>query len=176
MIRYIVGLSVALAAVFTIGVSQVLAADGSADTSLDLTQYIVAALGAVITAIGGYIAKLVGSRFKVLDNRDLSDKIITAARRGILGYIQTLGERGTLTVDVRHAAVKEGAEYVLRRVPDAARHFGLDSNPSELGDVVRAVLAEIEHETLPELETIVAGDLMYSGPAKGDGPVIPEKA
>lgn len=107
-----------------------------------LVQYVLPALGVVLTALAAWIAKRI-SNYLGLKNDDLFRQALQGAVTRGLALAQTkvagAAQGGQLTYDVKDALVAHTLEYVMQHEPEAAKALGYD--PVSLAQKIEATLA-----------------------------------
>jgi len=105
------------------------AAAAAANTSIDfkplLDQVVYPALSVVAIAGAGWIAAKINKRLKLENDSIVRGYLETALQRGLdFAKSQTAGVN--LTVDVKNEMVAAAANYAIKKVPDALKHFRID--------------------------------------------------
>lgn len=107
-----------------------------------LVPYIVAALGALISAAVGWLVYLVNRKLGLSIDDSLRDSLQTAAANAAGLVVGGLGNRlAGVTLDVRSALVADAVNYVLKAAPDAVAHFGL--TPDAVAQKILALLPRV---------------------------------
>ncbi len=107
-----------------------------------LVPYIVAALGALISAAAGWLVYLVNRKLDLSIDDSLRDSLQTAAANAAGLVLAQLGNRfAGATLDVRSALVADAVNYVLKAAPDAVAHFGL--TPEAVAQKILALLPRV---------------------------------
>lgn len=128
---------------FLFFVSPALAAD---DTKVDfgpfVVQYVLPALGAILTALAAWAVQALAARSKMQNTAVLADLLNTAVTHG-LAFAQTkvaaAAAGGVLSVDVKNQVVKNALDYAMTHAPDAATKLGY--TPDKLTEKIEATLA-----------------------------------
>ncbi len=111
-----------------------------------LVPYIVAALGALISAAVGWLVYLVNRKLGLSIDDSLRDSLQTAAANAAGLVLAQLGSRlSGMTLDVRSAPVADAVNYVLKAAPDAVAHFGL--TPEAVAQKILALLPRVAGTT-----------------------------
>jgi hypothetical protein len=111
-----------------------------------LVPYIVAALGALISAAVGWLVYLVNRKLGLSIDDSLRDSLQTAAANAAGLVLSGLGNRlSTVSIDVRSALVADAVNYVLKAAPDAVAHFGL--TPDAVAQKILALLPRVAGAT-----------------------------
>jgi hypothetical protein len=104
-----------------------------------LVPYIVAAIGALISAAVGWLVYLVNKKLGLSIDDSLRDSLQTAAANAAGLVVNGLGHRlSGATIDVRSELVADAVNYVLKAAPDAVVHFGL--TPEAVAEKILALL------------------------------------
>lgn len=107
-----------------------------------LVPYIVAALGALVSAAVGWLVYLVNRKLGLSIDDSLRDSLQTAAANAAGLVVGGLGNRlAGVTLDVRSALVADAVNYVLKAAPDAVAHFGL--TPDAVAQKILALLPRV---------------------------------
>lgn len=107
-----------------------------------LMPYIVAAIGALISAAVGWLVYLVNRKLGLSIDDSLRDSLQTAAANAAGLVLSGLGNRlSTVSIDVRSAPVADAVNYVLKAAPDAVAHFGL--TPEAVAQKILALLPRV---------------------------------
>lgn len=105
-----------------------------------LVDAVIPMLAAVLMALGGWAIRWAGRRLKLAADAEIRVYLEQALERGVAygaGKAAALAA-GRARIEVRNAAVAEGAQYVVNAVPDALRHFGI--TPGRLERMLEARL------------------------------------
>lgn len=106
----------------------------------EFVPYVLAVLGAVITAAVAWAAKkfsdLTGISIEARHREALQSALMNGARAAVAKATPS-----GVTVDVGNAAVKQGVDFVLASVPDAVAYFGL--SPSDVEAHLTPKLVEL---------------------------------
>lgn len=117
------------------------AAAQAAGTTVDLgplVNWAIALIGAVIVpVIIFYLQKFTGIQ---LSNQSKAT-IESALNNGIALATSKIAPTG-ITVDVKNAVIADAARYVLEHAPEAAKKFGLDTDPAKLAEKIEARLVQ----------------------------------
>ena len=103
---------------------------------IDLTPILnlgIDALAVVLVALGGWVLARLGRKFG-LEADDQVRVYLGEALAGGVGWAKEQAKRRSediAHVEVRDRAVAEAGNYVIARVPDAVRHFGLNQTKVE---------------------------------------------
>jgi len=105
-----------------------------------LVEAVIPLLSALLLALGGWAIRWIGTRFKLAADAEIRGYLETALERGVAYGAAKAAEMaaGRARLQVRAAAVAEGAQYVIDAVPDALRHFGV--TPARLEAMIEARL------------------------------------
>jgi hypothetical protein len=111
-----------------------------------LVPYIVAAIGALISAAVGWLVYLVNKKLGLSIDDSLRDSLQTAAANAAGLVVNGLGHRlSGATIDVRSELVAGAVNYVLKAAPDAVVHFGL--TPEAVAEKILALLPRVAGTT-----------------------------
>lgn len=107
-----------------------------------LVPYIVAAIGALISAAVGWLVYLFNKKLGLSIDDSLRDSLQTAAANAAGLVVNGLGHRlSGATIDVRSELVADAVNYVLKAAPDAVVHFGL--TPEAVAQKILALLPRV---------------------------------
>jgi uncharacterized membrane protein len=107
-----------------------------------LVPYIVAAIGALISAAVGWLVYLVNRKLGLSIDDSLRDSLQTAAANAAGLVVNGLGNRlSGVTIDVRSELVADAVNYVLKAAPDAVAHFCL--TPEAVAEKILALLSRV---------------------------------
>jgi len=107
-----------------------------------LVPYVVAVIGALISAAVGWLVYLVNKKLGLSIDDSLRDSLQTAAANAAGLVLAGLGSRlSGMTLDVRSALVADAVNYVLKAAPDAVAHFGL--TPEAVAQKILALLPQV---------------------------------
>lgn len=103
-------------------------------------QLTIELLGAVVLALAGWAVTKFGKKLGLENDAKIRQYLDEAIKNGVAFAEQKLKEQaGKIDeVDVKNAKVAEAANYVIKAVPDAIKHFGV--TPEKLADLVTARL------------------------------------
>lgn len=113
-----------------------------------LRPYVVELVGVAVAAVIGILAELARRRFG-LDIEARHRASLQAAITGAAGLaLNQLGNsiQGK-TIDVKHAAIADAVNYVLKSAPDALAKFGL--GPQEIAEKIVAKIPQIANTSAP---------------------------
>lgn len=116
-----------------------------------LLPYVLAVVGSLITAVGGWMTYLLKKKFNIDIDAGMREALQTAATNGAAKVIAGLqGNFENMKIDVGSPLVAEAIRYVEAHAPDAIKHFGVNQNT--LADLVLAKLgaAQIASNPIPD--------------------------
>lgn len=104
--------------------------------------YVITMIFASVSAFAGYALNFVVKRYKLSIDDKTREYLLGAIGRAIsLGEDAVKSRTSGLTqIEVRSQIVAEAATYVLSRVPDALKHFGITED--NLKGIITAKLVE----------------------------------
>lgn len=126
-----------------------LAQDVSGDTLANLNPIIdvvIQVVGAFLLAGGFYLSRIILAKLKLKNDEVIRGYLYTAIEHGIGFAVEKARAAGNdiKEVNVRSVLVADAADYVSRKVPDAAKHFNLNYN--DLAELAQAKLGISEVE------------------------------
>jgi hypothetical protein len=108
--------------------------------------YIVAAIGAVITFLVGWVLNLLKTKLGVSIDDSMRASLQTAATNAAGLVLNQLGNQLSGTkIDVGNQFVADAVNYVLKAAPDAVAHFGL--TPDAIAQKILALLPQVANTT-----------------------------
>ena len=103
-------------------------------------EFLLPFLAVVLTALVGIGIRYLGKKIGIEEESQLAEALQGAAERAVLLGLDRVAQSGRpLTVEVKHEILATAATYLLDRVPEATRHFGL-SDPRRIEDFLEARL------------------------------------
>lgn len=118
------------------------AGDGTTVDIGGLVDAAVELLTAVLLAVGTWAVAWLGRRWKLDSDSAVREYLDEALHRSIAWAVGELRTRGQpISIDLRSEIVAKAADYLLERVPDALKHFGL--HPASLRKLIEARLPEL---------------------------------
>ncbi|WP_424630048.1 hypothetical protein [Bradyrhizobium sp. SYSU BS000235] len=137
------------AAVLCVAVSSAARADTTiavGDIWSDVVPYIVAAIGAVITFLVGWVLNLLKTKLGVSIDDSMRASLQTAATNAAGLVLNQLGNQlQGVKVDVKSALIADAVNYVIKAAPDAIAHFGL--TPDAIAQKILALLPQVANTT-----------------------------
>lgn len=131
-----------------------LAATGAcADTTINVADiwngiapYLVAAIGALISAALGWLIALINRKLGISIDDSMRASLQTAATNAAGLVLNQLGNslQGK-KIDVGNQFVADAVNYVLKAAPDAVAHFGL--TPEAIAEKILALLPQVANTT-----------------------------
>lgn len=113
-----------------------------------LQPYIVAAIGALITAAVGWLIMLANKKLGISIDDSMRRSLQTAATNAAGLVLNQLGNQlSGVKVDVKNQLVADAANYVIKAAPDAVAHFGL--TPDAIAQKIVALLPQVANTTTP---------------------------
>lgn len=111
-----------------------------------IVPYIVAAIGALISAAVGWLIYLVNKKLGISIDDSMRSSLQTAATNAAGLVLNKLGNQLAGTkIDVKNQYVAEAVNYVLTAAPDAIKHFGL--TPDLVAQKILALLPQVANTT-----------------------------
>jgi hypothetical protein len=108
--------------------------------------YIVAAIGAVITFLVGWVLNLLKTKLGVSIDDSMRASLQTAAANAAGLVLNSLGNQlSGVKIDVGNQFVADAVNYVIKAAPDAVAHFGL--TPDEIAQKILALLPQVANTT-----------------------------
>jgi hypothetical protein len=107
-----------------------------------LLPYLVAAVGAVISVLVGWVLMLAKSKLGISIDDSMRSSLQTAATNAAGLVLNKVGNTlAGKSIDVKHAAIQEAVLYVVKNAPDALAHFGL--SPDQVAEKILALLPQV---------------------------------
>lgn len=111
-----------------------------------VVPYIVAAVGALISAAVGWLIVLVNKKLGISIDDSMRNSLQTAATNAAGLVLAQLGNQlSGVKVDVKNQLVADAVNYVIRAAPDAVAHFGL--TPDLIAQKIVALLPQVANTT-----------------------------
>lgn len=111
-----------------------------------IVPYIVAAIGALISAAVGWLIYLVNKKLGISIDDSMRNSLQTAATNAAGLVLNKLGNQiAGAKIDVKNQYVAEAVNYVLTAAPDAIKHFGL--TPDLVAQKILALLPQVANTT-----------------------------
>jgi hypothetical protein len=151
MIRYVLAAAAALLFLSVPALAQTVPAPSGIDLGTfwtGLLPYVVAAVGAVITFLVGWVLNLARTKLGISIDDSMRASLQTAVTNGAGLLLNQLGN--TLTgkrVTTGTPGIDDAVNYVLKAAPDAIAHFGL--TPDAIGQKILALLPQVANTTTP---------------------------
>jgi hypothetical protein len=116
------------------------------DLWVGLQPYIVAAIGALITAAVGWLIMVANKKLGISIDDSMRSSLQTAATNAAGLVLNQLGNQlSGVKVDVKNQLVADAVNYVIKAAPDAVAHFGL--TPDVIAQKIVALLPQVANTT-----------------------------
>lgn len=137
-------------------------------SEIDLAPLMEAALtllGTILSAVALWVGAAIRTKFKFAADFDAGQILDAAIHRGIDYARKTIiGADGKMTVQVSNAIVALAVRYVVDKLPDTLRHFGLTED--KLREMILSRLDAIVD--IPEYQA--GGNIVSEYPMPGGAP------
>ncbi len=98
-------------------------------------------LATVLMALGTWGITLLSRKLKLSNDSEIRNYLEKALERAVDNATERAREAGKdyTQIEVRHELLRDAAQYIVNRTPDAVKHFNL--SPGDVDELVRARLA-----------------------------------
>lgn len=108
-----------------------------------LEPYLLTLFSVAVSALIGWVAIVIKSKFGLDIDANMRNAVQTAATNAAGALVAKMeGPIGNVSIDVKSQLVKDGADMVIAKVPDAINHFKL--SPDDLAALVQAKLGILQ--------------------------------
>ena len=137
------------------------------ESGVDITpllEAVLTILASVLSAVAVWVGAVIRTRFKFAADFDAGQILDSAIHRGI-DYARKaiVGSDGKVTIQLNNAIVELAARYVIDKLPDTLKHFGIDETT-----IKQMILARLDAIIdVPEIGTAPRAPTDYNIPDAG---------